>query len=239
MAIWNPWKGCHKCSEGCKFCYIHKGNYKRGIDTNIITKSEKFDYPLIKNKKGEYKIKPGSLVYLSFASDFLLEEGDEYRIMCWEIIKERKDLDFIFLTKRIERFLEAIPKDWEDGYDNVTVGVSIENQKNADFRLNILKDLPIKHKNIICQPLIEDINIEKYLNNIKLVVVGGESDYKARSLNYDWVLNIRRQCIKNEVSFEFRQLGTHFIKDGKSYTIPTNKLISQAKKANIDYYFDN
>lgn len=34
MAIWNPWRGCHKHSEGCKYCYIHKGDYKRGIDTN-------------------------------------------------------------------------------------------------------------------------------------------------------------------------------------------------------------
>ena len=25
MAMWNPWKGCHRCSDGCKYCYIHKG----------------------------------------------------------------------------------------------------------------------------------------------------------------------------------------------------------------------
>ena len=35
--LWNPWRGCHRCSDGCKFCYIHKGNQKAGIDTNLIT----------------------------------------------------------------------------------------------------------------------------------------------------------------------------------------------------------
>ena len=26
MAVWNPWRGCHRHSEGCKYCYIHKGD---------------------------------------------------------------------------------------------------------------------------------------------------------------------------------------------------------------------
>ena len=34
----NPWHGCHKCSEGCKFCYIHKGDAKRGVNTDEIRK---------------------------------------------------------------------------------------------------------------------------------------------------------------------------------------------------------
>ena len=31
---------------------------------------------------------------------------------------------------------------------------------------------------------------------MELVVVGGQSDNNARPLNYDWVLDIREQCIK-------------------------------------------
>ena len=73
------------------------------------------------------------------------------------------------------------------------------------------------------------------MQDIELVVVGGESDFNARPLNYDWVLNIRKQCVKNNVNFEFRQCGTHFIKDGKQYTLQTKELIRQAKLANIDY----
>lgn len=234
MAMWNPWRGCHKYSEGCKFCYIHKGDYKRKIDTNTIVKTDKFTAPIDKNKKGEYKIKSGQVVYLCFSSDFLLPDADVWRADCWQMIKERQDLHFIFLTKRIERFMDCLPEDWGDGYDNVTVGCTIENQEMADLRLSIFSILPIKHKNIICQPLIEQVNIEKYLNDVELVVAGGESDYQARPLNYDWVLSLKSQCVNRNTHFQFRQCGTYFIKDGKEYKIGVQQLCSQAKKAGID-----
>ena len=113
--------------------------------------------------------------------------------------KRRSDLDFMFLTKRIDRFMQCIPKDWHDGYDHVTVGCTVENQDRANYRLRAFADLPIKRRNIICQPLIEEINIEAYLDHVELVVVGGESDRNARPLNYDWVLSLREQCRANGV----------------------------------------
>ena len=232
--MWNPWRGCHRYSEGCKYCYIHKGDAKRGMDTNNIVKSKNFDAPIAKNKNGEYKMKSGKLVYVCFSSDFLIEDADVWRDECWKMMKERSDLHFLFLTKRIERFMDCIPSDWGEGYDNVTIGCTIENQDRADQRLSLFSKMPIKHKNIICQPLIEKIDIEKYLDNVELVVVGGESDRNARPLDYDWVLDIREQCIRKEVPFEFRQCGTHFVKDGKEYTIPTKQLMSQARKTNIN-----
>ena len=234
MAMWNPWRGCHKYSDGCRFCYIHKGDAKRNIDTNKIVKTDNFYAPIKKNARGEYIMKSGQTVYLCFSSDFLVEEADIWRDECWAMIKQRKDLHFLFLTKRISRLKDCLPDDWNDGYDNVTIGCTIENQKYADKRLPIFLDLPIKHRNIICQPLIESIDIEKYLDNVELVVVGGESDKFARALNYDWVLSIREQCIRKNVHFEFRQCGTNFIKDNKKYTLKVRDLCSQAKKANIN-----
>jgi len=73
MARWDPWRGCHRYSEGCKFCYIHKGDAKRGVDTNCITKTDKFDAPIIRKKNGEYKMKSG-LVYVCFPL-----------IICWRM----------------------------------------------------------------------------------------------------------------------------------------------------------
>ncbi len=231
MAMWNPWRGCRKYSEGCRFCYIHKGDYKRNIDANNIVKTDNFYAPIARDKSGAYKIKSGQRVYLCFSTDFLIEDADKWRPECWQMIRERSDLHFLFLTKRIERFMDCIPEDWGDGYDNVTVGCTVENQDRADHRLSIFNKLPIKHKNIICQPLIERINLDGYLRG----VAGGESDKNARPLDFEWVLAIRNQCIDHDVHFEFRQCGTHFIKDGKSYTLSTRDLCSQAKKANINF----
>lgn len=234
MNVWNPWRGCMRCSEGCLHCYIHKGDAKRGVNTNEIVKTKDFYKPVEKLKNGNYKMKAGG-VYLAFSTDFLIAQADDWRNDCWEMIRERSDCTFLFLTKRIERFMDCIPKDWGDGYDNVVVCCTIENQANVDRKLSYFKTLPIKHKCITAQPLIEAVDMEKYLDDIELVVVGGESDYKARPLNYDWVLDIREQCIRKNVSFEFRQCGTYFIKDGKTYKLQTRVLCSQARKAGIDY----
>lgn len=234
MVMWNPWRGCHRCSEGCKYCYIHKGDARKGIDTNLIHKTKRFTAPIERNKHGEYRMKGGQLVYLCFSSDFLLEEADDWRGECWAMIRERQDLHFLFLTKRIERFMDCIPEDWEAGYENVIVGCTVENQDAVDCKLKIFQQLPIRHRNIICQPLLEAVNLQPYLSGCELVVVGGESDPKARVLNYDWVLSIREQCIQAGVHFSFRQCGTHFIKDGKQYHLHVRVLMSQARKANLD-----
>ena len=81
-----------------------------------------------------------------FNSDFLIEEADPWRLACYQMIKQRSDLHFLFLTKRIDRFMKVLPDDWGKGYDNLTVGVSVENQNNVDYKLSIFRDLPIKHK---------------------------------------------------------------------------------------------
>ena len=103
MSMWNPWRGCKKCSDGCLHCYIHKGDYKRGINTSDIVRTKDFCKPIEKLKNGSYKMKSG-MVYLCFSSDFFIEEADEWRDECWKMIRERQDCTFLFLTKRIDRF---------------------------------------------------------------------------------------------------------------------------------------
>ena len=235
MSLWNPWRGCKRVSEGCLHCYIHKGDVRRGVDTSVVRKTDAFYRPIEKKKNGEYKMKGGQLVYVCFQSDFLIEEADPWRQECWEMIRERQDLHFLFLTKRIDRFSQCVPSDWGDGYSNVTVCCTIENQIRATERLQRFKDLKIPHKQIVCQPLLEQITIEPYLDEIECVVVGGESDLDARVLDYGWVLDIRQQCINQNVEFQFRQCGTNFLMNGTMYRLQTKNLISQARKASIDW----
>ena len=83
--------------------------------------------------------------------------------------------------------------------------------------------------------MISAIDLEAYLPGVELVVAGGESDRYARPMHYDWVLSLREQCIRQNVSFEFRQCGTHFIKDGREYKLQTKDLSSQARKSGINY----
>ena len=56
MAMWNPWRGCKKCSEGCKYCYIHKGDAKRNVDTSKIEKTKDLKKPIERYKNNNYKL---------------------------------------------------------------------------------------------------------------------------------------------------------------------------------------
>lgn len=234
---WNPWHGCHKISAGCQNCYVYRTDSKYQKDSTNITKNKGFYLPIEKNRYGEYKIQPDGdgILYTCFTSDFFLQEADDWRDECWNMIRQRSDLKFLFITKRIHRFYECIPDDWGDGYDNVHICCTCENQDRANFRLPIFLDAPIKHKSIVCEPLLEELDISNYLNkNIIQVITGGESGYYARPCHYDWVLSIRQQCINANVGFYFKQTGAKFIKDNKLYNIPRKLQHSQAKKANIN-----
>ena len=206
MSNWNPWHGCHKISLGCQNCYVYRTDALHNKDSSIITKTNSFDLPVRRNRSKQYKIPSGDTVYTCFTSDFLHEDADIWRTEAWDFIKQRSDLRFLFITKRIERFVINLPKDWGAGYDNVEVGCTCENQDRANFRLPIFISLPIKHRFIICEPLLTNIDLTPYLNaKIEQVVVGGESGEHARICNYEWVLNIRQQCQEYGVSFWFKQ----------------------------------
>ena len=237
-ADWNPWHGCTKISAGCKFCYVYRQDEMYGceIGRNVARKTAAFDLPVKRKRDKSYKLPSGKVVFTCFTSDFLLEDADEWRPDCWRMIRERSDCMFYFFTKRIDRFADCIPADWGDGYPNVLIGCTVENQAMADRRLPIFMSAPIRHKIITAAPLLEQINILPYLDSsIEEVSVGGESGVNARPCHYDWILDLRRQCVEKNVPFRFHQTGSYFVKDGKLFRIMRKYQLSQAHKAGIDY----
>lgn len=236
MQSWNPWHGCHKISEGCQNCYVYRTDSRYGKDSGKVEKTSNFDMPLNRDRSGEWKLQnDGFAVATCLTSDFFIDEADQWRSDIWQIIKRRRDLDFFIITKRIHRFYERLPEDWGNGYDNVIIGCTCECQRTADFRLPIFLEAPIKHKVIICAPLIEEIDLSEYLNErIEQVSAGGESGENARICKYEWILSIREQCIEKNVDFHFHQTGAKLMKDGVLYRIPRKYQHLQARKAGIN-----
>ena len=213
--------------------------YGSEIGSNIARKTAAFDFPVKRKRDKSYKLPPGKVVFTCFTSDFFLKDADEWRPDCWRMMRERSDCMFYFFTKRIDRFAECIPDDWGDGYDNVLIGCTIENQEMADYRLPIFKSAPIKHKILAVAPLLGPIHLLPYLDNtIEEVSVGGESGVNARPCHYEWILDIRQQCIEKRVPFRFHQTGAYFVKDGRTYRIMRKYQLSQAHKAGIDVGID-
>ncbi|MDR2039920.1 MAG: phage Gp37/Gp68 family protein [Bacteroidales bacterium] len=235
-SIWNPWHGCHKLSAGCKHCYVYRGDQKLGIDSRIVTQTKNFDLPVRKKKNGDYKLTSGTEVFTCFTSDFFVEDADQWRKEAWQMIRERNDLKFTMITKRIDRLHVELPADWETGYEHVTICCTVENQAMADYRLPLYVTAPIKHKIIICEPILERINLRPHIGPwIEQVVVGGESGNEARICDFDWVMEIRQLCLEHDISFWFKQTGSKLVKDGSLYHIKRHLQHSQARKAGINH----
>ena len=234
-AIWNPWHGCVKYSEGCAHCYVYRRDESVGRDASAVYRTTYFGDPVKRGRRGEYKIPPGSRVFACMTSDFFLPEADGWRGEAWEMIRERSDVEFTIITKRVLRVAECLPEGWGDGFLNVRLLATMENQRRVDERLGEFLALPFRRKGIICEPLLGEIDFRGALDGrIESVTVGGESGPEARELRFEWVLSIREQCAAAGVAFGFKQTGANFVKDGRRYRVPRKFQHSQARLANID-----
>ena len=234
--LWNPWHGCHKCSPGCMNCYVYYLDACREKDASVVVRNKTgFNLPLKKDRQGNYKIPSGAELGTCFTSDFFIEEADGWRNEIWDMIRQRNDVNFLIPTKRINRFNECIPNDWGEGYGNVAIAVSCENQAKADERLPILLGIKAKRKNVFVSPILEYIDLTQYLESgeIDNVSVGGESYANARVCDFDWVKRIYFDCQKLGVEFHFHQTGSNFVKDGKQYRIKHCDEHLQAKKGEV------
>lgn len=239
MIIWNPWHGCHRVSEGCEHCYMYFLDGKRGIDTSKVTRTSGFDLPLRRNRHGGFKLKSGMQLFVGLSTDFFVEEADRWRDEAWSIMRQRPDIAFRILTKRAYRIMECLPADWGDGYENVMLSVSCENQRNADVRLPLLLDVPARHKGFMAAPFIGGIDASAYLacGQIEEVLCGGENYDGARPCHYEWVRSLSEQYAVHDVTFSFIETGTCFVKDGKTYHIPSKRTQSmQAYKSGLSHY---
>ena len=118
----------------------------------------------------------------------------------------------------------------------MTIGCTVENQRQADLRLPVFASLPIRHRIIVGAPLLSHLDIRRWLDGgIEEVSIGGESGSEARACRYEWVVDIRRQCVETGTPFRFHQTGARLIKDGRLYRIARQWQHSQARSAGLDY----
>ena len=204
LYYWEPWLGCRKVSEACKNCWVRL--YDQIIPTNI-------ELP---------NLSPGTVIFLSLRTDFFIEDADEYRAEIWEKIKSHTEYIFLIVTKRIDRAQHCLPADWGDGYDNVAIAVTAENQTRADERIPLLLNLPVKHKWVTCSPCLESIDLSKYIDQLEFIEACGEKGNTAliRPTHFEWVEQLSSLCKEHNVRFSLMHIGNKFIKDGNVLSEP-------------------
>jgi protein gp37 len=129
---------------------------------------------------------------------------------------------------KMDHFARCFPKGG-GLFPNVWLGVSVENQEQADKRIPDLLNTPAAVKFISAEPLLRAVNIkcllscyrwimrdapapftplaDDYEKAIDWVIVGGESGAGARPMHPDWARSLRDQCVAAGVPFFFKQWG--------------------------------
>lgn len=211
----NAWVGCEKVSEACKFCYaeLYATRYsiatwgKQG--TRHRTAANNWSKLLRWNRAAE-KARERHRVFCFSLSDIMEDSPlipQSWREEFYALVRQCNWLDFLFLTKRPENYERFLPADWGDGYDNVWLGCSVENQKRYDERVVHMAAIPARVKFFSMEPLLGEVVMDWMPD---WIIIGGESGYKkdARKINLTYVNNIFNQADGQEVPVFFKQLGT-------------------------------
>ncbi len=243
LKSWNLWHGCRKYSEGCENCYMYFLDAVRGVPerASIVCKTGDYKKPLRKNRQGQYKIPSGYCLRINMTSDTFLEEADAWRGDMWKMIRRRSDVRFFILTKRVPRIRECLPKDWGDGYENVELHMTCENQRAFDERWPIFETIPAKHKGMNLAPMLGPMDITPALasGQIEFVGLGGEGFGGRRPCRYEWVKRVSEDCHRYRVNLAFNATGAVFIKNGRTYHLDGQLLQSQqAYKSRLSCFFE-
>ena len=233
-ATWNCWQGCHKLSAGCKNCYMFSEKTRYGQNPGVVVRSSDatFNAPL---KWAANPAKFGHIkrIFVDSWSDFFIEEADPWRSEAWDIMRRTPQFTYQLCTKRPERIGDSLPSDWGDGYPNIWLLTSTENQEAADLRIPILLSVPAVVHGISAEPLLGPIDIRQWIGSecrhensyreedtgacvcreceesalLNWTIVGGESGSNARPMLSVWADSIRQQCESAGVPFFFKQNG--------------------------------
>lgn len=217
---WSAWEGCAKVSPGCSHCYAESlslrwqkdiwGYTRDGSRKALQLRSDHYwQLPLAWDRRAQQQ-GVRRRVFNSM-NDWADEAADPALLeRWWDLIRKTQQLDWLLLTKRPERIPVLLPEDWGDGYRNVWLGTSVENQAYANSRLPHLAQAPARVRFISIEPMLGAINLSDTgsLASIHWVIVGGESGPGARLLKPEWVDQVKYECVQAKIPFFFKQTGT-------------------------------
>jgi len=179
-----------------------------GLDPNMVIRTKTWADPdrwqreCAKSGKQE-------MVFTCSWSDFFIEDADPWRPAAWAIIKRTPNLIYQILTKRPELIADRLPADWEDGYRNCWLGVSVENKRFLK-RMNILGKIPAVIRFVSAEPLLENLmpEFEAHLDGFHQCIIGGESGNGTRDfrpMDHQWAREMFAACERHGVARFFKQ----------------------------------
>lgn len=224
----NFWVGCTKVSAACDFCYAETWAKRSGHPelwdgdrrkTKTWSDPRRWDYEAAKaytmwmQGHPEAKQPTPPKVFTNSLSDFFDNQVPiEWRREAWHVIDQTPYLKWLILTKRPQNIRKMLPepdagysKPWgPNGWPNVWLGMTAENQEEYDRRAGHLFAVPALLHFISYEPALGPLRIGW---EPKWVICGGESGAHARPMNPQWARDIRNQCEARGVPFFMKQWG--------------------------------
>lgn len=216
-ATWNPTTGCTKISPGCKNCYaerlskrLNRMGVKKYKNNFIFTEQpDDIELPLTWKKSKR--------IFVNSMSDLFHEESRmEYIGRCFHTMLQADHHNYQVLTKRSGKMLE-FSKMFKEYFGHkippyIWLGVSIENEAYK-WRIDDLRKVKCETRFLSIEPLLGPVG-KLDLRKIDWVIIGGESGYGYRPVREEWILDIIKQCKKQNVAVFFKQWGGFRPKSG-------------------------
>jgi len=205
---WSPWIGCTKVSEACQNCYAEAQMKRFGRDFSVVTRAANPTFYAPRRWLPD----ESERIFVCEWSDFFHPAADEWRHDAWLVMMSTCGHKYLILTKRPERIAECVapfpqwPLSW------VWLGVTAENQEQADKRIPILVETPAVLHFVSLEPLLGPIDFGDDFwetgNRVDWVIVGAESGPHRRECKLEWIKSIVNQCRSAQVPVYVKQ-GSH------------------------------
>lgn len=212
----NPWTGCTKITPGCDNCYAEgwskrSGHVKWGNHERKRTTVDYWKGPTIWNRNADrFEATHGhrQRVFCASLADVFDNQAEAaWREDLFALIRQTPRLDWLLLTKRPFNIAKFLPKDWGNGYANVWLGMTAEDQERFDARWHHLAAVPAAVRFISYEPAIGPLSIAAAELKPDWLIVGGESGHGARPMDAQWVRSIVDECCDLGVAPFFKQWG--------------------------------
>lgn len=252
--VWNPVTGCTKVSPGCKNCYAeaiaHRYWGSRKF-TDVRVHADRMDTPLHWRKPSRVFVNSMSdLFHDDVPDEFIAQvfgvmavaehhvfqvltkrpgrmcrllQSDSFRDHFWRGANQAEELK---RGEKLEREMHY-PTETDQWLPlkNVWIGVSVENQEQADTRIPPLLQTPAAVRWLSVEPMLGPIVIDHYAQDyIDWIVVGGESGSNFRKMDPQWLESFVMRCKRNIPVFVKQDSGRF---PGKQGSIPDRLWIKE------------
>jgi protein gp37 len=220
-STFNPWLGCLRISPACDRCYAaalakragRRDSQHRDLwdphAQRVRTSPSYWQQPHRWHRAGLASGRRHRVFCASMADIFDNRAPAAWRADLWALIRATQALDWLLLTKRPQNIPGMLPHDWGNGWPNVWLGATTENQAEAERRIPALAAIPAKVRFLSCEPLLGSIDLAPWRADLHWVICGGESGGGARAMQPAWVRSLRDQAHSMGAAFFMKQVGSN------------------------------